>query len=1124
MNNPQQLVDIYQFDAQDNDNLIAVYEQFNQGVSALRTLIESEPVVLHCGLSGKDSSVVVLMAVEAYRQSIQAGLVEPSRPLLVVTVDTGAEAIALKMYVHYVRKRLLEFGKQIGINLCYDIIQPPINDQYFIKYTGGQKLVPSVTRHQDCSIILKVDPSERYIKQAIKKYSECNYKLVSCVGSRIGESQHRAGNMKKQGLSMITADSILNDMAHVEAAGCKMYKLAPIKHWETEQVFDLLRIAGSNPIKRVPGIAIDSYLTNFGLLLELYGNGSNEVCDIIVGQKNNGCGGKARFGCVTCTLVGKTDNSATGLSKLPRWNALGSENALRVRDYLWRLSNDMDARALHARAYDPVTYNRVALQPNTLKPKYLEKMVRYAAQLTLDSIRIAKQFAELVANGKEMEHEGYSDIANDPNIPPKTKRLFLEMYREWAQDPKSLNYLFDEAQSLLLSFRWSIDGIGAAPFRPYAIYKQLESGQGWIPYPKLNSEMDDTFTRVNQTLPEAVMMPILKAEIAKDFAKNPVNLLDLWTRPHDMSDLYDEDRNCTISRFAQHNGDAVVDYTLDFEFLPEGHNTTLSNVKECWLWTKTGLNQYRFAYGSEGVSVKVNGRTINDVAKALLLPSIQLQIDSRVSDVLNALCEQYGPEDHHTDCENLFKAFTDSLFRALGGNQRQSMNIPYLQNISLLTGYTAEARKANLQNQFSRRVVKISKQGIEKGNSRMVFYKPRLDCKLHEAHKQTSSLLVPNFSGFTQQAIATHEDVAFDPAATVENIKLSELSLAKWYAIDGPSRALKLHHDFMTSFWRNRHSYGYKPIDVRRYGGTHVAETLLAEGVITIKTSYWSQLQAILKRTQIFQQLGMFSFQSMPYIDVANHPSAIDMAHHRRDKAEILKIIRTERNAQRSEVKTAINNDDTVERLGLNVEPVIQEAGWAVRELIDGLNSHLLQVRFDTSDVGVSQRAGVSKLWLALMFGGVTQIDDLLKHLLTPAQLVRLKEHPSDYLKAGRIMAKALNLIGAEFSRAAHDWNGVISTLKQQLCKGLTREEYKATVGSLVPAYVFDHSILEWWKPSPEHFKLLLGKALETMQENLIFIESLNQSLQRVQRLSMQQAANRMTLGARLTALKRKAA
>lgn len=87
--------------------------------------------------------------------------------------------------------------------------------------------------------------------------------------------------------------------------------------------------------------------------------------------------------------------------------------------------------------------------------------------------------------------------------------------------------------------------------------------------------------------------------------------------------------------------------------------------------------------------------------------------------------------------------------------------------------------------------------------------------------------------------------------------------------------------------------------------------------------------------------------------------------------------------------------------------------------MIDGLNSHLLHVRFDTSDVGVTQRAGVSKLWLALMFGGVTQIDDVLKQLLSPAQLAQLKEHPSDYLNASRVMAKSLNLIVAELNRAA---------------------------------------------------------------------------------------------------------
>jgi len=175
---------------------------------------------------------------------------------------------------------------------------------------------------------------------------------------------------------------------------------------------------------------------------------------------------------------------------MPRWDALGAGNALKVRDYLFRLSTNIDARALHARAYDPITFNRAALQPNTLKPKYLEKMVRYAAQLSLDAIRIAKEFKQLVEQGKEMDHPGYRDIAEDTNMPPKVKQAFLEMYKECAQDPDNLNTLFSEKHALLLSFRWSLDGIGAAPYRPLAIWNQLSQGEGWIPYPMLNSEYE----------------------------------------------------------------------------------------------------------------------------------------------------------------------------------------------------------------------------------------------------------------------------------------------------------------------------------------------------------------------------------------------------------------------------------------------------------------------------------------------------------------------------------------------------------------------------------------------------------------------------------------------------------
>ena len=141
----------------------------------------------------------------------------------------------------------------------------------------------------------------------------------------------------------------------------------------------------------------------------------------------------------------------------------------------------MDEGAFHARAFDPGCYNRVALQPNVLKARFLEKMVRYASQLTVDFEIKAHEFKILVRDGREMEHPGYRDIADDLNIPPKAKKAFLEMYKECAQEPIFTS--FSEEHALLLSFRWSIDGIGAAPYRPLAIWEQTKRGEGRIPYP-----------------------------------------------------------------------------------------------------------------------------------------------------------------------------------------------------------------------------------------------------------------------------------------------------------------------------------------------------------------------------------------------------------------------------------------------------------------------------------------------------------------------------------------------------------------------------------------------------------------------------------------------------------------
>ncbi|AXV67686.1 hypothetical protein D0907_20360 (plasmid) [Pseudoalteromonas lipolytica] len=338
--------------------------------------------------------------------------------------------------------------------------------------------------------------------------------------------------MVRHNLKGKSAEDLMNSMTSQSIGNSKVYNYAPIRDWEIDDVFLLLSLAGSKPLQRscydIPG-----FLSNFGLLIEIYGNGTSETCEIATGQSGGaGCNGKARYGCSICTIVSKQDKTATNLAKLKRWEVLGVENTLRLRERLFRISSNMSERALHARAFDPVGYNRVALQPNTLKPKHLDKIVRYACQLTQESIAHSERFKSLVEQGREAEHEGVQCIQNDVTLPPKIKKAFLEMYTEALLNPQNLNYYFSE----------------------------------WIPYPKLNSEMSDADIGKIQgyeALSEAVMMPVLRDEDAHKHVFDHVSLIDLWTRPLDASDIFDEDMNCSIKRGSDNSANVTAIYDLN---------------------------------------------------------------------------------------------------------------------------------------------------------------------------------------------------------------------------------------------------------------------------------------------------------------------------------------------------------------------------------------------------------------------------------------------------------------------------------------------------------------------------------------------------------------------------------
>lgn len=1106
-------IDIFDFaNEHEREQQAEIVENFEAIVKEMRSILDSSSeIIFHVPTSnGKDSSLVTLACLEAYRQSIQVGAVESSRPLILSTVDTLAESLPMIMYVHYCKKRIEDYASKHGINLYYDIVTPPLNDEYFVKYCGGQKLVPNPTRRGDCSIILKVTPSEKYVKQILSRFESSpamsrygNALVLSCVGSRLSEGARRSRNMKKQGISEKSASELLSELESVDVGGREIKKYAPIKNWSTEHVFTALSLAGEKPVaKPLSGVAgIPGYLPDFGLLLEIYGNGSKETCEISVGSKmSSGCNGKARFGCNICTMVATTDHSSTALTAYPRWRVLGAENVLRVRDFLFRLSCDMDARAFHARAYDPVCYNRVAMQPNVLKPKYLEKMVRYASQLSIESHRNANEFRKLVEQGREEEHPGYADILSDINIPPKTKRAYLEMYKECAQMP--LINLFSEAHAILLSFRWSIDGIGAAPYRPLAIWHQLLAGKGWIPYPKLNSEWELKNGKIKLTnddnpLPDAVMFPILKNENPHRFVENPVSLLELWQRPTDHSDIFDKELNCTLEKVANKSSDITLFF--DFKYVVEQRTFPSYFNREFLAWDVVLKD-------TNIVKATLNGRVVSDsVIKHLSKSGVKDEISDYFYNTLEQLYRDIGTEFYLSESEELNPVIRDRVADFFSGIHKITRRLKYFEQINIDGGFSDVARKASPKIQFTKRVAVRGKGNrIVRKNTRLNFYRFDPNSSLYEAHVQNQQVYRLNFGVHSRKYVSVHDESVFNSAIdAVENIELSPLGISEWKLTGGLEEALREHDEYFANIIKKRHIRGYRARKLRGYGGTHVAESLLSTGGVTIARGYWQQLIAILKRTHVFNDMGLFSFQSFSYDELANHPSAITMSQHRNDKAKIVRLIRNRRAKQREDVRNALRlynegrySDEVLLSLALNINTFVKSVEDAINLVSADYYPAMFHAKFDTSEVSPAEKANAAMLLLKLFFSKLSDADDLLELITSRRQLQVLKSDSAKHLDATKLLSTSLQRLDintvTQWSSIILDVKCFLSELGGAIENDSPSSDWHLRFRKIVTNGVsdVDSYFLNGWRPNKRYMFEYLTRICAFYDESLTLLES----------------------------------
>ena len=874
------------------------FENSEQLIAEYMLLLENQ-YCLRVGLScGKDSSVVWNAAIEAMERSIGLGTIDYDHPIVAVTVDTKLEPESIQCYVPFAHKAIRERCDKAGINLFMEIVQPPLHQELMILFANAQKLFATASsgRSADCSIEWKINSSIKALRQIKRrlpqKYQESIW--ISISGSRSEESSRRSNNMLKQGVRSLKASSLIEQIkADREPAGTS-YKFAPISDWTTKDVISYLTHAGSNAIaKTSPGQRISAYGENFGLLLAIYGEGSSDACEIValddkkVEQK--GCGKVARFGCVTCGMVGE-NHSAVEMEKYDRWSRFG-DGTRRFRDYLTRVSDDLNNRAFHARAYDPSGNNNVFLQPNVLKAKVLEKMVWYASQISVDSRKIHEDFVKLYEAGDAHLDIGIQDIMKDDSLTGSVRSQYVDMYTQRMLAGPMFE-MFSTKHAVLLSLLWSYHGVAALPYRPLAIFNEVVNGKR-IPFPLTNKELDAKRARhgmvsfreelKSQKVPDALVAQLftpakksfaemkelfgdaLSAKDLVDFM--PFSLVDSWEK-EDISFEQNHGFSMLPVTKAQHVRKFKLEYTLNT-------NTGAERVKAKCAFTNKVIDVDASVFLRDSL---INlGR--NDYASEIeaFAQDKGVSAESIVSIRAEAAC------DFTVSCTHEFsnqKAFTSS--------------IECYSNI--LRSRPAQKRSFSER----KRVFNKSTGKYVATRSSLKMYSAAIEPAMHEQSVSQVKYWVPDSSQVKQVAVGITEYQSFVPNEDdVSAFSFDDEIFDLWVSAGGPGLLIAEHDKILLSRIKHRQP-------VRSFFGTGPVYKLTSGTGLTISARSEDRFSQTLRRTEVFNRSGILSLAGLSYEKISQQPGIVTMRDHRKQKVQILLAIRFLRNKQRKIVKTAM--------------------------------------------------------------------------------------------------------------------------------------------------------------------------------------------------------------------------
>lgn len=254
-------------------------------VAVVKDLYLADRIPWICGYSGgKDSTAIVQLVWHALRRIPEARRI---KPVYVISTDTLVESPVVALWAEESLSMMRAAADKENLPVVPCRLTPTINNTYWVNLIGRGYPYPR-RDFRWCTDRMKIDPSNRFIKQILDAESEA----ILVLGSRKAESAARKavleGYERKRYREYLSPNGSFPNS----------YVFTPIENWSNDNVWQYL-LQVPNPWGR----------SNKDLLAMYSGASPDGECPLVIDTSTPSCG-NSRFGCWVCTMVSQDKSMA----------------------------------------------------------------------------------------------------------------------------------------------------------------------------------------------------------------------------------------------------------------------------------------------------------------------------------------------------------------------------------------------------------------------------------------------------------------------------------------------------------------------------------------------------------------------------------------------------------------------------------------------------------------------------------------------------------------------------------------------------------------------------------------------------------------------------------------------